>query len=477
MPEMEELSREELLAVVTSQAETIARLQVKVAELERRLSRNSGNSSLPPSADDIPGRPKPSRRQRRAVERKQGKQPGAPGQTLRWRADPDETLAHFPTGECECGTGLVGATDLGVERSQQVHDVPLVTVTVSQHDLHRVRCSCGREHVAAPAELGPGPVSYGLNMQALVVYLLVFQHVPVARCAQLITDLTGAAPSTGFVHSMLARGAGALTGVVDAIKTALTLAHVVGFDETTLRSGPAGAKRYVLSANTEHLTALALGGRDLKTFQSAGILGRFTGVAVHDRYAVYDNPVFANLAGHQLCCAHLLRDLTDAAESYPGQAWPAQAAGALRELIARSRAAVAAGQDRIPAARCYLPTKELRQAVAEGLTAVPRRPGARAKQAPARTLLECLDRRERDVLRFTTDTRIWPTNNISERTLRPEKTQQKISGRLQSDTVTGYRLTIRSYLSTATKHQVNMMTAMRDALAGRPWTLPEPAPG
>src|SRR5512144_2318546 len=36
----------------------------------------------------------------------------------------------------------------------------------------------------------------------------------------------------------------------------------------------------------------------------------------------------------------------------------------------------------------------------------------------------CRDR-ETDVLLFVTDTRIWPTNNISERGLRPTKTQQK----------------------------------------------------
>jgi transposase len=54
------------------------------------------------------------------------------------------------------------------------------------------------------------------------------------------------------------------------------------------------------------------------------------------------------------------------------------------------------------------------------------------KQRPGRELLEfCRDRRG-DVLRFTTDTSIWPTNNISERGVRPLKTQQKISGRLTS---------------------------------------------
>lgn len=50
---------------------------------------------------------------------------------------------------------------------------------------------------------------------------------------------------------MLARCATAVRETVKAIKTLVTLSHVVGFDETTLRAGPAGLKRYVLSAVTE----------------------------------------------------------------------------------------------------------------------------------------------------------------------------------------------------------------------------------
>ncbi|HEY3646831.1 MAG TPA: transposase, partial [Streptosporangiaceae bacterium] len=66
-------------------------------------------------------------------------------------------------------------------------------------------------------------------------------------------------------------------------------------------------------------------------------------------------------------------------------------------------------------------------------------PGAKAKQKPGRTLLDCLDKREDDVLRFLTDLRIPPTSNQAERDLRPAKTQLKISGRLRSETATRHR--------------------------------------
>jgi len=60
-----------------------------------------------------------------------------------------------------------------------------------------------------------------------------------------------------------------------------------------------------------------------------------------------------------------------------------------------------------------------------GLSQIPRTHGPNAKQLPARNLLECLRDREGDVLRFLTDTRVPPTNNISERGLRPEKPSRR----------------------------------------------------
>jgi transposase len=70
-------------------------------------------------------------------------------------------------------------------------------------------------------------------------------------------------------------------------------------------------------------------------------------VAVHDRYQNYD--AFTAVM-HQLCCAHLLRDLEDAAESYPGAIWPGQASDALRALIHAANKAREQGLDAIPPA-------------------------------------------------------------------------------------------------------------------------------
>jgi transposase len=80
------------------------------------------------------------------------------------------------------------------------------------------------------------------------------------------------------------------------------------------------------------------------------------------------------------------------------------------------------------------------------------------------------------VIRFTRDTRVWPTSNISERVIRPLKTQQKISGRLTSADVTQARLDTRGYIDTARKHGQDILTILRSVMAGNPWRPPVPEP-
>ena len=177
---------------------------------------------------------------------------------------------------------------------------------------------------------------------------------------------------------MLTRCATAVRETVNLIKTLVTLAHVVGFDETTLRAGPAGLKRYVLSAVTECYSVFHLGGRDLPSFREFAILPGFAGIAVHDRYQNYYNAQWRHLGGHQACCAHLLRDFTAAAEAYPGAVWPEQAQRALRGLIHAFNQARDAGHTAIAAPVAEPLISEFRHAIRVGLSEVRPNPGPRS---------------------------------------------------------------------------------------------------
>ncbi len=158
-------------------------------------------------------------------------------------------------------------------------------------------------------------------------------------------------------------------------------------------------------------------------------------------------------------------------ETYPEAAWPVQLQESLRGLVHQANLARAAGLAEIPAALRDPLIAEYRGAVRVGLSQVPAAEKGR-KQPVGRCLLECLRDRQQDVLRFVFDLDVWPTNNQSERDLRPFKTQQKISGRLTSAVATACRLQIASYLSTARKHGVSALHALRLAFRGIPWMPP-----
>lgn len=190
-----------------------------------------------------------------------------------------------------------------------------------------------------------------------MVYLMVAHHIPVQRCVALLESLTAAAPSVGFVHGMLARTAGLVAEVDKRIAALVTMAYVVCCDETPIRVGAKKpkpgrkkAEKCLLVACTELYTHYLLGDRDLDTFtafvlQDLAVSGA---VVVHDRYHLYDHDEIGALT-HQLCCAHLCRDLDGAAEVYPQAHWPTQIADALRGLIHQANLAREADQNSIQA--------------------------------------------------------------------------------------------------------------------------------
>src|SRR3954447_6662698 len=176
--------------------------------------------------------------------------------------------------------------------------LPAARDPAGQREDHPVRSAPGGvrvrrdPHRRSPRGCPVRRVGYGPNLQAFAVYLMVVHFVPAHRCAQLLESLTGARPSVGFVHGMIARAAGLLTEVHNRVRTLITLAHAVCCDETPLKVGPRApatgkkkAERYLLVACTELYTHYLLGDRSLDTFK-AFVLSELaeSAVIVHDRY-------------------------------------------------------------------------------------------------------------------------------------------------------------------------------------------------
>jgi Transposase IS66 family. len=487
-------------------------VEKELAKALHLLSRNSKNSSMPPSKDDQPGKTPPEPRKPRSdgPVRAKGKQPGAAGANLKWSDNPNKQQDLFPLGVCGCGADLADGVDLGVVDRYQQTEIPPVSVTVTQYDQHAVQCSCGKVHTAdrTPGAVA-GPVGYGPHLAAFVLFLLVVHHLPVHRCAQLLESLTGAKPSVGYVHGMLKRAGKALATVDARIRDLVVREPVVRMDETPIRCGPKKprpgrkkADKYVLAAVSDRYSYYLVGDRDLATFNKSVLpeLAAAGAVVVHDRYLIYDNPVFAadpdtGRVGvvHQLCCQHLSRDADDAGQVYPDQRWPGQLGEALRGLIHVNNLAhhhnglagdqVSPNHDPRYCRYCQpqdpgvLTEEQLRyrfrQAVLVGLSATAShtdRPG----ESKARGLLECLRDRPEDVLRFLSRPDVPPTSNDAERALRPSKIQQNVSGRLTSVARTEDRYRIFGYVATAVKHGIDPFTALDDLTHGWPWMPPAP---
>ena len=337
---------EQLAELVVEQAATIRRLEdrvseleVEVAELKRRLSANSRNSSRPPSSDGL-SKPPTRKSLRRRSGRKPGGQPGSEGHHLAQVAEPDRVVPHEPK-RCEgCGGDLVGAELSGVER-RQVFDLPPETrLEVDEHQAVRRRCRCcGALNVGVFPDSVRAPASYGPRLRAFVLYLSVYQHVPYERIATLLADRYGVRLSTGTLRNIVAAGAAGLGRFLDELRGQLVGSPVVHLDETGARA--AGKLHWVHEATTG---TLALYGRHERRgkqgIDALGVLPGFTGVAVHDGFTPYRRYEGCT---HALCNAHHLRELAGA-EERGGQPWAADMARLLIEIKDTVQAAKDAGR-------------------------------------------------------------------------------------------------------------------------------------
>ena len=447
----------------------VAQLAGRVAELERRLGKDSSNSSKPPSQD---GLRKPTRSLRGDVGgRRPGKQPGAPGAHLARVAEPDEVVVHAPERCATCGAALAAALVTGVE-ARQVFDVPKVRLRVTEHRVERRRCGCGENTAGVFPQGVRAPAQYGPGVRALGCYLLVYQHLPVDRAARLLGDVLGAPVAAGTLAGVVAEGAAGLGGFTQAVRDQLAVAPVAHFDETGARV--AGRLHWVHSASTASLTWQTVHPkRGRVAMDAAGVLPAFGGVAVHDGWS----PYWHYQAVHALCGAHLLREL-EAVGEQPRQGWAAGVAELLADAKLACDRARAAGWARVDEATRVRLHVRYERLLTDGHTANPPprrlRRGRRPRRSPAARLLARLDTHRDQVLRFLDDLRVPFDNNQAERDLRMVKLQQKISGCWRTLAGAEAFLTVRSYISTARKHEVEVLGVLRRLFEGNPW-LPIPA--
>lgn len=442
----------------------VAKLEARIAELEKRLGKNSSNSSKPPSSDGL----KRTRSLRSNNSgRKPGGQPGHPGQRLHPSATPDVVI-DLPPGSCPQCQDDLSAQPVESEEVRQVFELPSIKLRVTEYRAQRKRCpTCGK---LISAEFPAGvhaPTQYGASMQAAMSYLQAWQLLPHERVAQVCEDLFGHRPSAGSIVRSVVKSSAQMQPAVEQIATALSQAPVLHADETGVRC--AGKTHWLHVASTPELTLYSHSEkRGLEGISAAGVLPEYRNWAMHDFWGPYDKLAHCK---HIRCNAHLLRELKSCAED--GHKWAAELASTLVAMKqARDQALENAAPRVDPRRREELET-HYDQWIETGLRAHPavekkRVKQGRAKQSREHNLLMRLRDKKDEVIAFLRQIDLPFDNNQAERDLRMMKVQQKISGCFRSEAGAKAFCVIRSYLATVRKQGLSIIDSIRNAVLGSP---------
>ena len=448
--------------VLTNEVE---RLRLRIKELEGQASKNSKNSSKPPSSDGV----KKTTSLRVASGSKPGGQAGHAGKTLEQTDTPDIVIRHALPERCDACQATLPSSQAQVHRRGQVFDIPAVRFEVVEYQTLRLRCPCGKLHESEFSPEVCEVAQYGPNVRALAVHLTQGQLLPFARAGELIKDLYQLDISLATLVQWVHEAAQALAPTVQAIAQSVQAAAVVQVDESGLRV--ACRLQWLHTAVTPTHTWYGVHPRrGMQAITDHGVLPKYAGTLVHDCWA----PYWSLDCAHSLCGAHLLRELIYQKET-TAQAWPQ---GLIELLLAADRACKAARQ----ADTALQPSQiedfasQYRALVHEGQaqnTPAAKTPGqrGRARQSSAFNLLRRLFEREQEVLRFMRDLDVPFTNNLAERAIRMPKVKQRISGCFRTLLGAENFCTIRSYLDTARKQGFGMLHAMCAVFSGQALAL------
>ncbi len=452
MPEEYRILFELVISLFT---EEINQLKARIKELEDQLSKNSNNSSKPPSTDGFKKVPKSIKPK---SNKKAGGQKGHEGTTLKISAQPDKVEKHKVDTCTNCKKNLRGQKADYTEK-RQVYDIPEIKIGITEHHSEVKQCDCGCVNKAFPQGVDYA-VQYGPNIKSMVVYLQDYQLLPYERTKELVNDLLGHSLSKGSLYNFRQKAFDKLESFEEKLKSLLDLCLVLGFDETGFRINK---KRWWLhSCSTDRHAYYAVHpNRGQLAMEDIGILPLYEGIAVHDFWKSY----YKYDCKHSLCNAHLLRDLVFIKERFE-QKWAEELIDLLLRLLHLKNKALARGQQAIS----YTTVKKYEslydKIVRKGLRQNPFKPPpvkkrGKKKKSPPRNLLERFRDYKTDILRFFYDFKVPFDNNFSERDIRMMKVKQKISGCFRSVKGAQFFARTRSYIMTARKQNVNVFHALK----------------
>ena len=451
---------EAVIALVESLVARINALEARIEVLENQKSKDSKNSSKPPSADGFVKRTKSLRTK---SGRKSGGQKDHPGSTLEWCEEVDEVFVH-PVIDCtSCGASLETVEVLNL-RCSQVHELPRIKLVVQEHQAEEKCCpNCGVMNQGKLPKFVNSLVQYGPELKGLMVYLMEGQLLPSERTRELLQEVIGCEISEATLYNTRLRCYEELAVVEAYIKSGIQVAPVIHFDETGLRVK--SKLMWLHVACNGWLTAYFVDPkRGQLAMDAIDILPNFQGVSVHDGLASYGK--YDSI--HALCNAHHLRELRFIIERYE-QDWASDMMTLLVEIKTTIAIAQAAGETSLTLTQLADFERRYQELIQTGLIVNPTapidldlpKPKGRPKQSPPKNLLDRLQLHQSAVLLFMHDWRVPFDNNQAERDLRMMKLKQKISGTFRSFEGAQQFCRIRGYISTLRKQGIQLLDALR----------------
>lgn len=413
--EMAQMSRDELMDVILLQAQQIGVLQAEIESLRQKLEQgkkpptNSGNSSQAPSRDWKSNLPTERKKRRR------GPPPGHPKHVRKLVVNPDHIVEVKPRVCPTCQFDL--SQESGVLMDvHQITELPVAQAEVIEVQRYVVECPCcGQGQLGeVPAGLEMGR-SFGARLEATVVYYRQEQHMSYVRTQAALQNLHGVEISQGGIDKIMQRAGSQAMEKVQTIEQEIQQSTVIHSDETGSRVDGNNWWQWVFCSLTAVLHVMRFN-------RSADVVEDVMGeheaeVWVSDCYLPQ---MQAPAKQHQLCLAHQLRNLQAVVEQDPKQFWARHVQILLRYAIhlhhQRQKLSEAAFLNRV--ARLE---RRFDQLLKQKL------------DPPAARRLQRRYQKYRDtIFVFLYRTDVSPTNNLSERYLRPAVIHRKVSGGFRS---------------------------------------------
>jgi transposase len=427
-------------------AEKLSKLSNKVEKMGVR--KTSENSSMPPSTDMAKKKKKKKRSLRTTSGRKPGGQPGHKGTTLQMTDQPDHRVPLVP---CFCG---VCALRLDMSRAallgrRQVVDIVPIKVETVEFQQYGILCRCGHLQVAAYPEGVDNHIQYGPYIAALTVYHNVYQYLPFNRLRDFFVHICHLPLSVGTLENIVERMADKARPIWEDLRAKLETSTQVGGDETGAKVD--GKKQWIWTWQSAIITFIAISvtrGADLltKLFPKGFPLATFCS----DRWKVQMNTAAKQ---HQLCLAHLLRELIFLIETEK-TTWANQFKELLVKAIKLKQAA-----DQYP--KDHPETIKIEQQLDALLKVTIQEKDAQKTIA----LLNSMIKYRAAITPFLYDKDVPFDNNASERAIRNIKVKLKVSGFFK--TGQEHYCILRSIIDTTIKNHQSVFEAVA-AIAAMP---------